>query len=263
MCYAGNRLDMPTISRRRFLKLAALSLPAIAGVDAALIEPKRLRVKHLDAGKEGRCRFVNFTDLHYRGDADYAAEIVQTINGLKPEFVCFSGDLIEHKEYLPEALSFVRQIQSPVYGAPGNHDYWSGASFPEFMRAFRETGGEWLVDRSIVLPQHDLEIHGMAWTGIHAFKGPQAGRRLLLSHYPAMADTLGQNFDLILSGHSHGGQIRLPFYGPLIIPTGVGRYDLGQFTTQYGSLYVSAGVGTLSTIPLRWNCPPEITVVTI
>jgi predicted MPP superfamily phosphohydrolase len=253
---------MPNIGRRRFLQIAGLSLPAIAGIDVALIEPRRLQVRHLANGSSG-CRFVSFSDWHYRGDAGYAEEIVRTINRLKPEFVCFIGDLIEHKEYVPEALTFIRQIQAPVYGSPGNHDYWSGASFTEFQKAFRATGGEWLVDRSIVLAEHDLEIHGMAWIGIHAFQPPVAGRRLLLSHYPAMADTLGQNFDLILSGHSHGGQIRLPFYGPVIIPTGVGAYDLGRFTTRYGPLYVSSGVGTLSKIPMRWNCPPEVTVVTL
>lgn len=254
---------MSNIDRRRFLKIAALSLPAIAGVHASVIEPVRLRVRYFNDSTQGRTRFVQFSDLHYRGDAEYAAEIVRTINELKPNFVCFTGDLIEQKEFVPEALSFIRQINAPVYGAPGNHDYWSRASFTDFHDAFRHTGGEWLVDRSLKLPEHDLEIHGMGRVGIHAFKPPQAERRVLLSHYPEMADTLGTKFDLILSGHSHGGQIRLPFYGPLIIPTGVGRYDLGHFDSRFGPLYVTAGVGTLSSIPLRWNCPPEITVVTI
>jgi len=235
----------------------------VPALDAALLAPTRLRVKQLTYGLGSRCRFVQFSDLHYRGNSEYGAEIVRTINDLKPEFVCFTGDLIEHKEYLDEALSFIRQLRMPVYGAPGNHDYWSRADFTEYARAFQATGGDWLVDRSFVLPQHDLEIHGMGRTGIHAFKPPQAGRRLLLSHYPAMADTLGQKFDLILSGHSHGGQVRLPLYGPLIIPMGVGPYDLGQFETPCGTLYVNAGVGTLSTIPVRWNCPPEITVVSV
>jgi predicted MPP superfamily phosphohydrolase len=254
---------MPNISRRKFLTIAGLSIPAIAGIDAGIIEPRRLQVRKLECTKGGQCRFVQLSDLHYRGDAEYTSEIVRTINGLKPEFVCFTGDLIEHKEYLGEALKFIRQIEVPVYGSPGNHDYWSGAPFPEFVRAFRETGGDWLVDQSIVIPAHDLEIHGMAWMGIHAFKPPRAARCVLMCHYPEMADTLGRKFNLILAGHSHGGQIRLPFYGPLIIPSGVGRYDLGRYPTANGPLYVNSGAGTLSTIPVRWNCPPEITVVTI
>jgi predicted MPP superfamily phosphohydrolase len=254
---------MSTISRRRFLQIAALAAPALSGVDASVIEPRRLQIKRFQTGPDNQCRFVHFSDLHYRGDAEYAAEVVQTINQLKPEFVCFTGDLIEQKIYLGEALDFIRQIQAPVYGSPGNHDYWSGACFTDYGRAFRATGGSWLVDQSLVLTRHELEIVGMAYVGIHAFRPPKAARRLLLLHYPAMADRLGKPFDLILSGHSHGGQIRLPFYGPLIIPDGVGPYDVGNFQTRNGPLYVNAGIGTLSRIPLRWNCPPEITVITL
>jgi predicted MPP superfamily phosphohydrolase len=254
---------MSKISRRKFLTIGALALPAVATVHARLIEPKRLRVTNLNATSNGPCRFVHFSDLHYRGDSAYMVEVVATINELQPEFACFTGDLIEDQTFLPEALSFIRQIKVPVYGNPGNHDYWSGASFPEYERAFAATGGAWLVDRSILVAKYELEIHGMARVGIHAFKAPQALRRLLLMHYPAMADTLGTRFDLILAGHSHGGQVRLPFYGPLFRPTGVGNYVLGSFQTPNGPLYVNAGIGTLSSLPVRWNCRPEITVVTI
>ncbi|MEY2440081.1 MAG: uncharacterized protein QOI34_1466, partial [Verrucomicrobiota bacterium] len=204
----------------------------------------------------------HFSDFHYKGDEYYAAEVVARINQLKPDFVCFTGDLVEDKAFLSEALSFIRGIKTPVYGIPGNHDYWSGASFVDYERTFGATGGGWLVDRSVVLPKYDLELVGMALIGIHAFKPAQATRRLLLNHYPAMADQLPTRFDLILSGHSHGGQIRLPFYGPLLIPYGVGRYDLGFFETPGGPLYVNAGIGTVG-IPWRLNCRPEITVVTL
>lgn len=254
---------MPAITRRKFVGLAALAIPAVVGIDAALLEPTNLKVvnRRLDPG--GATRFVQFSDLHYKGDCDYAAKVVRTINELEPQFVCFTGDLVEHKSFAAEALDFIRQIKAPVYGIPGNHDYWSRAPFADYDRTFRATGGAWLVDQSFVLAEHGLELVGMALIGIHAFRAAQAERRLLLMHYPIMADHLdGRRFDLILAGHSHGGQIRLPFFGALHVPYGVGAYDLGHFATPGGLLYVNAGIGTV-TYPYRFNCPPEITFFTI
>lgn len=255
---------MRRITRRKFLGLSALAVPAAFGADARFIEPTSLRVTTFNLpGGRGDCRFVHFTDFHYKGDASYAAEVVRTINALSPKFVCFTGDVVEEARFAPEALNFIQQIRVPVYGSPGNHDYWSHVSFPEFERAFSATGGAWLVDRSVVLPEYGLELVGMALKGIHAFGPSQAIRRVLLMHYPGMASQLHEHrFDLILAGHSHGGQVRLPFVGALIVPHGVGPYDLGFYDTPGGPLYVNAGIGTYR-IPVRWNCRPEITVVTI
>lgn len=251
------------MTRRKFLGLTALALPAAAiGADAACFEPTALRVSQLKLDRGIGMRFVHFSDFHYKGDARYAAEMVRTINDLAPEFVCFTGDLVEDKRFAPAALEFIRQIKAPVYGSPGNHDYWSEAPFSEYEKAFTGTGGGWLVDRTVVLNQHDTEIIGMARGGKHALKPPKASWQILLLHYPAMTDLLGRSFDLILSGHSHGGQVRLPLIGPLYLPQGVGRYDLGRFETQNGPLYVNAGIGTYH-VPIRFNCAPEITVVTM
>lgn len=251
------------MTRRKFLGLSALALPLAVAADAACIEPTNLRVNKLELNKNGALRFVHFTDFHYKGDAGYAAKMVRTINQLSPQFALFTGDLVEEKRFLADALSFVRQIKAPVYGNPGNHDYWSHADFSEYERAFAQTGGAWLVDRSLVLPNHELELVGMALIGIHAFKPAAARRRILLMHYPEMADRLGDTrFDLILAGHSHGGQVRLPFYGAPILPWGVGRYDLGFFETRGGPLSVNAGIGTYY-FPFRFNCAPEVTLVTM
>ena len=250
------------MTRRKFLALGALALPAAVGVDAAVIEPGALRVAKLDLGTGGGLRFVHFTDFHFKGDNRYATKMVRMINELAPEFVCFTGDLVEDKRFAPEALNFITQIQAPVYGAPGNHDYRCGADFAEYQKAFSATGGDWLVDRSVLVEKFGLEIVGMAMKGIHAFQPPLAGRRLLLLHYPELADTLGTRFDLVLAGHSHGGQVRLPFYGALVLPWGVGRYDLGYFESKFGPLYVNAGIGTYR-FPVRFNCRPELTIVTM
>jgi uncharacterized protein len=252
---------MRRLSRRQFIGLGLAALPAAAGIDGRFAEPTWLRVTHLDLRPNPTCRFVQISDLHYKGDADYTDKVVGQINGLDPDFVCFTGDLVEKARYVPAALDFIRQINRPVYGCPGNWDYGSGANFIDYYKAFNATGGGWLVDRSMLLRKHDLEVIGMGLRGIHALGRRRAGRQLLLIHYPTQADRLdGRRYDLILAGHSHGGQVRLPFYGALVLPYGVGRYQQGRYNSLGGPLYVNAGIGTYM-FPVRFNCRPEITVV--
>ena len=254
---------MRNITRRKFLGLSALAVPAALGADARFIESTALRVTELQLNNAGNCRFVHFRYFHHKGDVRYAAEVVRTINELEPQFVCFTGDLVEEARFATEALGFIQQIRAPVFGAPGNHDFLCGVSFLEYAAAFSVTGGAWLADRSRVLPKHDLELVGMGEGSVHVFKAPRAGKRVLLMHYPEIARGMRhERVDLILAGHSHGGQVRLPFLGALIVPSGVGPYDHGYYETPGGPLYVNAGIGTYL-IPVRWNCRPEITVVTI
>jgi hypothetical protein len=253
---------MSMMTRRKFLALAGLTIPGAIAADAC-IEPGALRITNLPLRAEGELRIVHFTDFHYKGDTDFAARVIRKINELAPDFVLFTGDVVEDIRFAQPALEFLRQIERPLYGSPGNHEYRSGITFRDLTEAFAATGGEWLVDRSAVLPAHDLEIVGMGIIGIHAFRPPQAARRILLNHYPEMSDRLnGARFDLILAGHSHGGQVRLPFYGAPVVPYGVGRYDHGYFETKGGPLYVNAGIGTYY-FPFRFNCLPELTVITL
>ncbi|HEV2805362.1 MAG TPA: metallophosphoesterase [Chthoniobacterales bacterium] len=252
---------MSNLTRRKFLGLGALALPAVLGADSAAFETTALRVTELRHGK-GNCRFVHFTDFHYKGDSEYAAEVVRTINQLRPDFVCFTGDLVEEARFAPEAFSFIRQIESPVYGTPGNHDFQSGVSHSDFASAFAATRGAWLKDDCALLAEHELELVGFGRRGVHAFTSPRASRQVLLLHYPQVANGLGRQFDLILAGHSHGGQVRLPILGALVLPKGVGHYEHGYYETPCGPMYVNAGIGTYR-IPFRWNCPPELTLITI
>jgi predicted MPP superfamily phosphohydrolase len=252
---------MKRISRRQFLGLGLIALPAAAGIDARFAEPTWLRVTHLDLNPNPSCRFVQFSDLHYRGDAEFAAKIVRTINALEPDFVCFTGDLIEEARFAGPALDLVRQIERPVYGCPGNWDYDAHADFGDYQKAFRATGGEWLEDRSVFLPGYELEIFGVGMRGERVFPELRAKRRLLLIHYPMLVERLAdRHYDLILAGHSHGGQVRVPFYGALVLPYGVGPYEKGRYESLGGPLYVNVGVGTYL-LPVRFNCRPELTVI--
>lgn len=254
---------MPNMNRRRFLQMAGLALPAAVVIDTRLIEPTNLRVAHVQANPKGALRFIHFSDFHHKGNTAYGERVIKTINQLEPEFVCFTGDLVEDTRFLEEALHFISQIKVPVYGSPGNHDYWCGAPFSEYERVFSTTGGRWLVDKNLVLPERDLELVGMGRDGVPMLKPPQAKRRFLLTHYPkSVDDLLDHKFDWIMAGHSHGGQVRIPGYGAIALPWGVGPYDLGFFATPAGPLYVNPGIGTYR-VPWRFNCRPEVTVVTI
>jgi len=110
---------------------------------------------------------------------------------------------------------------------------------------------------------HSL-LHLTAFMLVVAFSCPAfvVSPDVVISHYPAQADMLTGESTLILAGHSHGGQVRLPLFGPLVLPPEVGSYDMGLFKTPAGQLHVSTGLGT-STIPVRFNCRPEITIVEV
>ena len=248
---------------------------------------------------------MHISDIHYKGDHTYLERIVASINRLAPDAVCFTGDIVENTNYLTEALNALGRIKAPLYGVPGNHEYWSGASFDEIGRCFGNRGGAWLMDRSVAALEGKLLIAGrsgtainthraasefampgrtMDWTpaplpappispglamtssasGLHQENPSPAEpgvKRILLTHYPAEVDTLTEPaYDLVLSGHSHGGQVRLPWFGALIVPFGVNRYQMGTYATPSGRLHVSAGLGTFF-LPVRFCCRPEITLI--
>ena len=228
-----------------------------------VLEPHRLNVTQIRFSTKPVSRFVLWSDFHYNGDAEYAEEIIATINGLQPEFVCFLGDLVDNRDFQEPALKFITKIKSPVYGVPGNHDYSTRCPFAPNRKAFEATGGGWLVNRIVRPPGEKIELCGSSEKSV-LFIPPQSDLpRVLLTHYPTTVDaTGGRVFSAVLAGHSHGGQVRLPFWGPVHVPRHVGHYDMGRFTTPAGPLYVNVGVGTYK-FPARFNCPPEITVVEV
>jgi predicted MPP superfamily phosphohydrolase len=254
-------------SRRRFLAASVLSTPLIAFADAKWVEPNWVTVRRisLTASKKPAHRILQVSDIHHKGNRAFLQEVVRRINEQSPDLVLFTGDLIEEAHYLPEALELMAGIKSPIYGVPGNHDYWSKAPFDKFARCFEATGGAWLMDRSITAAGGKICIHGITCMGRKSatLQLVPGIKNILLMHYPMWVEKLTQTgWDLILAGHSHGGQVRIPFYGAPVVPFGVGRYQLGMFETPAGRLYVNPGIGWFP-IPIRFNCRPEITVFEI
>jgi uncharacterized protein len=250
------------MTRRRFLALALAAAPSISLANAVALEPEWLKVSRLALpGSGSPCRFVHISDLHHRGDIGFTENILSAIHKEQPEFVCFSGDLTETSGRVAEALEFIRAIGVPVFGVPGNHDHVSATSFQSHQRAFAATGGAWLMEQSILTPDKSTEIIGLDSFFPRPLPPLRTERRIVITHYPVVADALsGGQSTMVLAGHSHGGQVRLPFIGPLYLPEGVGPYDRGLFSARSGPLYVNSGLGT-SMIPVRFDCRPEITVI--
>lgn len=250
------------ISRRKFLNIALAAVPGATFAHAFAMEPEQLKVNKLALkALGGQISIIHFTDLHYNGDTFLTDKVTEEFIRRKPAFACFTGDLIEKAEYKEGAFAFIKSLGCPVYGVPGNHDRLSGVSSADYEMAFAATGGRWLENGSAVTADGQIEIVGISGMLPPAFTTPQAAHRILLTHYPAAVEGLyDDKFTVILAGHSHGGQVRVPFFGPLYLPDGVGRYDRGRFETTVGVMNVSAGLGT-SMLPIRFNCPPEITIV--
>ena len=261
-------MKLRPINRRHFLATlgaACAAAPFGVAADAKWLEPTWLEDRQLRIGDgQPTHRLVHFTDLHYKGDRAYAQSVVNRINSLSPDFVCFTGDIIEDAGFLPEALEILSGIKSPIYGVPGNHDYWSRAPFGEIAQCFAATGGAWLLDEQRLIAG-GINVIGatcMFPVPLQPLLNPDT-KNILLMHYPAwIKRQAGQKFDLALAGHSHGGQVRIPFYGAIILPSGVDEYDLGLFQTEAGPLNVSSGIGWYP-IAVRFNCRPEIVVIEI
>jgi predicted MPP superfamily phosphohydrolase len=242
-----------------------LAAPCAILADAKLLEPTWLKIRHLKLSENPKQRFVHFTDLHHKGNVEYLESVIKTINRIAPDFVCFTGDIVEEKKFLAEALAFLSGIKSPLFGVPGNHDYWSQISFEPVKKCFAATGGAWLLDERCEIADGKINLIGITCNYARPMisLNPQT-KNILLMHYPAWAKRLGpQKFDLMLAGHSHGGQVRLPLYGSLVVPYDVDEYDLGMFQTPAGSLYVNPGIGYVYDYNFRFNCRPEITVFEI
>ncbi len=280
-----------SISRRRFLKISALSAVAttISGVGGFAymheVEPDwvevvrlTLTLPRLDAAFDGY-RLVQFSDIHMGTGMtpDRLERIVQMVNAEAPDAVAITGDFVTVGDVdllakpLVDPLSQLVAVDAKVT-VLGNHDYWTDAD--RVRQIARESGLTELGNRVLTLRRGEAQLHLAGvddyWEG-HArlddvlAQLPDEGAAVLLAHEPDYADVSAPSgrFDLQISGHSHGGQVRLPLLNrPLVLPRYGRNYPAGQY--QVGSMiqYTNRGVGTIAPV-VRFNCRPEITVFTL
>ena len=230
-------------------------------------------------------RIAQVSDLHNDEFGENNMELLQILSGSTPDIIVITGDLVDSQHTdMDVALDFAKEaVQiAPVYYVTGNHEAWI-PQYDELKTGLEMIGVTVLEDEAIQLEQGDEEVtlvglsdpdftvNGDMFGEVPAMVGTKLGEltdiedsyTILLSHRPELFETYADcEIDLVLSGHAHGGQFRLPFVGGLIAPNqGIfPKYDAGLYTEDNTNMIVSRGIGN-SVIPFRFNNRPEIVLV--
>lgn len=273
------------MTRRQFLRYSATTVigaSLITGGYASLWEPRHLSIESLElefarlpAAFDG-LKVVQFSDLHlgFHTHEKDIKSLMATITSQSPDIICFTGDIVDNSaEPLAQAVPYLSSLHAPLgkYAILGNHDHWGQPG--EVIRMLKASGFIVLQNKHVIVKKEGSMI---AIVGLEdlligrpnpekALKGvPEGTFSLLLMHEPDYADTAATYpFDLQLSGHSHGGQVRLPFMGAVMTPKGSKRYIQGLYSMESNDmkLYVNRGFG-VTKLPIRFLCSPELTVFT-
>lgn len=266
------------MTRRSFLLGGSASAVAAAGTGAAYAR----YVERLDVGIEQvslplglprTLRAVVIGDIHFDPffDVAYLERVVALVNGLQADLVLHTGDFVSYTTDRLADLGRVLARLSPRLAhaaALGNHDHWVDAD--RVTATLSAAGIEVLRNRSVPVPGMD----GWVVTGLESFWGGRPDpvgavassrdtRHIVLAHEPDAFDRLDdRRFVLQLSGHTHGGQVRIPGYGAISLPSWGRRYRMGEYAAGLRRLYVHRGLGTVDD-HVRFNCRPEIASLTL
>jgi uncharacterized protein len=271
------------LSRRRFL--VGLGSAAAAGVGAAWVanDPWDLRLERLTIELNrlpeafDGFTIAHLTDLHHGGlvPLPFIQRAVDLANSTRPDLVLLTGDYIARRlHYVDACARAVSELVAPHgrLATLGNHDYWVDAD--GVTDSLTATGGcRVLRNEHVVLGRGGAQV---AIAGLDdpvtrsddldaALSGISEGCPvILMSHGPDVAYRVaGRGVDLMLAGHTHGGQVVLPLIGPPVVPSHYGRrFASGLKRVSRTQVYVSRGVG-LVTARVRINCPPEVTLITL
>lgn len=266
------------------LALALLLLWTLWGNTALMVSHVTVRSGSLPPAFSG-FRIAQVSDLHNAEFGEGNEKLLGMLSDCAPDLIAVTGDLVDagHTD-IEVALAFVAEAAkiAPVYYVPGNHE----AHLPRYdtlKAGLAEAGAVVLEDEAVTLRRDgeaitvaglsdpafagagDLfgEVPAMVRAKLERLPDSESGYTLLLSHRPELFDVYaGCGVDLVLAGHAHGGQFRLPFAGGLIAPDQglFPRYDAGLYTGGGTSMVVSRGLGN-SIIPLRINNRPEVVLV--
>jgi predicted MPP superfamily phosphohydrolase len=280
------------LSRRKFFYTGAIVAAGAAATGAwGFSESKYPQVTRLEIPLTRLPRaFDGFTiaqlsDFHYehRFSVTPIRKAVEIVNGLHPDLIVLTGDFVtvpvvvegnvrRFAEAAEPCARILQDLKAPMgrFAILGNHD--AGSDPARVTRALREHGLPVLMNRSLPLQRGkdriwlagiDDVLEGRPDIALALQNIPSAETTILLAHEPDFADEISVTpVDLQLSGHSHGGQVWIPGIGAPWLPPLGRRYPRGLYKVRNLTLYTNFGIGTIR-MPVRINCPPEITLITL
>ena len=282
-------MENEKLSRRGFLKLSLAAtgeaaLIILGGLSyARIIEPGwetvtelALTLPHLAADFHGY-RLVQISDIHIGTwmNRRRLARVIETVNQLNPDLVVITGDFVyyDSEENADELISPLSGIvaRDGTLAILGNHDYWAN---PGMVREIIQSAGILDISNAFQTLERGNSLFHIAGVDDYWERKdrldlvldtlPTEGAAILLAHEPDYADISAnaKRFDLQLSGHSHGGQVILPFLGPPILPLYGRKYPMGLYQVRDMLQYTNRGIGMIPPA-IRFNCRPEITVFTL
>ncbi len=240
-------------------------------IEADWLQVSFTQVRSAKLAAGARLRIVHLTDLHVGAATRALAELPGRVAELKPDVVVFTGDSLNQAEALPRFRELFAALPAPAgrYAVRGNHDTWYWSQLELFGGG---VAAELLGAAPRERPEHNLALCGAPYgvTGqlSECLRRARGRFRVVAYHTPDLVEEMQASEDppdLYLAGHTHGGQVRAPFYGALItLSVFDKKYEMGRYDVGGTALYVSRGVGFEPGAPrVRFLCRPEIAVIDV
>lgn len=235
-----------------------------AFVEADLVSETRVEVRtpKLPAGQ--RLRIVHLTDVHLDRARPLHDEVLARVNALKPDLLVFTGDSLNAAEGLAPFRRFISGVVAPLgrFAVRGNHDVWYWGEQDLFGGGVATE----LTGQAVALEGANVTICGSPYdseTPLLDCVARADPKRFVIAayHTPDLVERTAP--DLYLAGHTHGGQVRMPFYGAVVTLSAFDKkYEMGRYAVGATTLFVSRGVGVEPHAPrIRFLCRPEVAVI--
>ncbi|RLD26827.1 MAG: metallophosphoesterase [Bacteroidetes bacterium] len=270
---------MKKVTRRKFIAKGILAFIGLFLLDILWFEKYIIDWNYFDIsnGKKNKIKIIQISDLHINTLQSFHKSIAKKINSIKPDLVLITGDSVNTTKYLNSLNEFLILIDKSIlkYAITGNREYYGNVDLNKLKDIYEKSNCELLInenrnfikkDRTIAIIGIDDFIRGNADFNKSVENLSLADTNIVLTHCPEHRDIILQEkrdlkIDLILSGHTHGGQIN--FFGYVYFkPIGSGKYLKGWYKEKEPKMYVSKGIGT-SLIPIRFGSRAEMVVFDI